>query len=161
LVDRRILFNLFYIYIQEGTWLESALILNFYLQIFTVKCLLCTSKLSKKRYFFYTAARCMILCYLLKQSRSRFSVCQSMHLKKFEQTFCENTSIMFLYFFFMFFRYDNLNVDSILGSKRLVTNYAECLLNRKPCPPEGKDLKSEYINYSKYSNLVIWSICVL
>jgi hypothetical protein len=38
-------------------------------------------------------------------------------------------------------RYDNLNIDTILASPRLVTNYVECLLNRKPCPPEGKDLK--------------------
>ncbi|XP_031618429.1 uncharacterized protein LOC116337733 isoform X5 [Contarinia nasturtii] len=38
-------------------------------------------------------------------------------------------------------RYNNLNVDQILSSDRLVTNYVECLLSRKPCPPEGKDLK--------------------
>lgn len=40
-------------------------------------------------------------------------------------------------------RWNNLNVDIILGSRRLVTNYVECLLNQKPCPAEGKDLKSE------------------
>lgn len=40
-----------------------------------------------------------------------------------------------------FSRYNNLNVDQILSSERLVTNYVECLLSRKPCPPEGKDLK--------------------
>jgi len=38
-------------------------------------------------------------------------------------------------------RYNNLNIDQILSSDRLVTNYVECLLSRKPCPPEGKDLK--------------------
>uniref|UniRef100_A0A182JP34 Chemosensory protein 5 n=1 Tax=Anopheles christyi TaxID=43041 RepID=A0A182JP34_9DIPT len=38
-------------------------------------------------------------------------------------------------------RYDNLDIDTILGSNRLVTNYVDCLLSRKPCPPEGKDLK--------------------
>lgn len=42
-------------------------------------------------------------------------------------------------------RYNNLNVDQILSSERLVTNYVECLLSRKPCPPEGKDLKRKYI----------------
>jgi len=35
----------------------------------------------------------------------------------------------------------NLDIDTILNSPRLVTNYVECLLNKKPCPPEGKDLK--------------------
>ncbi|CAD7091996.1 unnamed protein product [Hermetia illucens] len=38
-------------------------------------------------------------------------------------------------------RYDDLDIDAILASPRLVTNYVECLLNRKPCPPEGKELK--------------------
>lgn len=38
-------------------------------------------------------------------------------------------------------RYDYLNVESILSSSRLVTNYVDCLLSKKPCPPEGKDLK--------------------
>ncbi|XP_061514484.1 uncharacterized protein LOC1277892 isoform X3 [Anopheles gambiae] len=38
-------------------------------------------------------------------------------------------------------RYDNLDIDTILASNRLVTNYVDCLLSRKPCPPEGKDLK--------------------
>ncbi|KAL5288372.1 hypothetical protein ACFFRR_008916 [Megaselia abdita] len=38
-------------------------------------------------------------------------------------------------------RYENLDIDSILRSPRLVTNYVDCLLNKKPCPPEGKELK--------------------
>ncbi|XP_050101581.1 mucin-2-like isoform X1 [Anopheles aquasalis] len=38
-------------------------------------------------------------------------------------------------------RYDNLDIDTILASNRLVSNYVDCLLSRKPCPPEGKDLK--------------------
>lgn len=44
-------------------------------------------------------------------------------------------------------RYNNLNVDQILSSERLVTNYVECLLSRKPCPPEGKDLKRKCSHY--------------
>ncbi|XP_065083606.1 uncharacterized protein LOC135705705 isoform X7 [Ochlerotatus camptorhynchus] len=40
-----------------------------------------------------------------------------------------------------YLRYDNLDIDTILGSSRLVNNYVDCLLSRKPCPPEGKDLK--------------------
>lgn len=40
-------------------------------------------------------------------------------------------------------RYDYLDVDAILDSKRLVRNYVECLINQQRCTPEGKALKSE------------------
>ncbi|GBP85488.1 Putative odorant-binding protein A10 [Eumeta japonica] len=40
-------------------------------------------------------------------------------------------------------RYDYLDLDSILDNKRLVRNYVDCLINLKPCSPEGKALKSE------------------
>lgn len=38
-------------------------------------------------------------------------------------------------------RYDNLDVNLIFRSARLLNNYVDCLLDKKPCPPEGKDLK--------------------
>ncbi|KAG7301653.1 hypothetical protein JYU34_014627 [Plutella xylostella] len=38
-------------------------------------------------------------------------------------------------------RYDYLDVDAILDSKRLVRNYVDCLIAIKPCTPEGKALK--------------------
>ena len=38
-------------------------------------------------------------------------------------------------------RYDNLDVETIFRSSRLLNNYVDCLLDKKPCPPEGKDLK--------------------
>lgn len=38
-------------------------------------------------------------------------------------------------------RYDYLSVDAILENKRLVRNYVDCLINTKPCTPEGKALK--------------------
>ena len=40
-------------------------------------------------------------------------------------------------------RYDNLNVD-LLFSSRLLRHYVDCLLDKKPCAPEGKDLKREF-----------------
>lgn len=40
-------------------------------------------------------------------------------------------------------RYDNLDVNTIFRSSRLLNNYVDCLLDKKPCPPEGKDLKSK------------------
>jgi Insect pheromone-binding family, A10/OS-D len=38
-------------------------------------------------------------------------------------------------------RYDNLDVETFFRSSRLLSNYIDCLLDKKPCPPEGKDLK--------------------
>ncbi|XP_070506420.1 poly(A) polymerase-like [Chironomus tepperi] len=38
-------------------------------------------------------------------------------------------------------RYDNIDVETIFRSSRLLNNYVDCLLDRKPCPPEGKELK--------------------
>jgi Insect pheromone-binding family, A10/OS-D len=38
-------------------------------------------------------------------------------------------------------RYDSIDVDTIFRSQRLLNNYVDCLLDKKPCPPEGKDLK--------------------
>ena len=40
-------------------------------------------------------------------------------------------------------RYDSIDVNTIFRSSRLLNNYVDCLLDKKPCPPEGKDLKSE------------------
>lgn len=38
-------------------------------------------------------------------------------------------------------RYDNLDVETLFRSNRLLSNYIDCLLDKKPCPPEGKELK--------------------
>lgn len=39
-------------------------------------------------------------------------------------------------------KYDNIDVDQVLASKRLVNNYVQCLLDKKPCTPEGAELRS-------------------
>lgn len=41
-------------------------------------------------------------------------------------------------------RYDNIDINNIFRS-RLLNHYVDCLLDRKPCPPEGKDLKSKFL----------------
>lgn len=42
-------------------------------------------------------------------------------------------------------RFEHLDIDKILTSKRLVDNYVICLTNKKrPCPPEGAELKRKY-----------------
>ncbi|XP_062548484.1 ejaculatory bulb-specific protein 3-like [Armigeres subalbatus] len=38
-------------------------------------------------------------------------------------------------------RYDNIDVEEILGSDRLFKNYFNCLMDAGPCTPEGTDLK--------------------
>nr|QTJ02341.1 chemosensory protein [Agrilus zanthoxylumi] len=38
-------------------------------------------------------------------------------------------------------RYDHINIDTVMNSKRLVTYYAACLLSKGPCPPQGAELK--------------------
>ena len=40
-------------------------------------------------------------------------------------------------------RYDNLDVNGILKSERLLRNYFNCLMDKGPCTREGLELKSE------------------
>ncbi|XP_020292610.1 ejaculatory bulb-specific protein 3 [Pseudomyrmex gracilis] len=38
-------------------------------------------------------------------------------------------------------KYDNVDLDSILQSERLLKNYINCLLDKGNCTPDGKELK--------------------
>lgn len=38
-------------------------------------------------------------------------------------------------------KYDNIDVDEILKSDRLFTNYFKCLVDTGKCTPEGRELK--------------------
>lgn len=38
-------------------------------------------------------------------------------------------------------KYDNVDIDEILKSERLLTNYINCLLDEGPCTEDGRDLK--------------------
>nr|AVI04873.1 putative chemosensory protein 1 [Anthonomus grandis] len=38
-------------------------------------------------------------------------------------------------------KYDNIDIDTILASNRLLRNYVNCLLDKGPCTSEGKELK--------------------
>lgn len=42
-------------------------------------------------------------------------------------------------------RYDNIDIDGILKSERLLRSYYNCLLDKGPCTREGLELKSELI----------------
>lgn len=38
-------------------------------------------------------------------------------------------------------KYDDINLDEVLKSERLIQNYIKCLLNEGPCTPDAKMLK--------------------
>jgi Insect pheromone-binding family, A10/OS-D len=38
-------------------------------------------------------------------------------------------------------KYDNVDVDEILKSERLLSNYINCLMEEGPCTEDGRDLK--------------------
>ncbi|GJQ66507.1 hypothetical protein Trydic_g4498 [Trypoxylus dichotomus] len=38
-------------------------------------------------------------------------------------------------------KYDNVNITEILNNKRLLRGYANCLLDKAPCGPDGAELK--------------------
>lgn len=38
-------------------------------------------------------------------------------------------------------KYDNVDVDEILKSERLLSNYINCLMDEGPCTEDGRDLK--------------------
>lgn len=41
-------------------------------------------------------------------------------------------------------KYDNIDVEAIIKSDRLLNNYVGCLLDEKPCTPDGIELKSKH-----------------
>jgi hypothetical protein len=41
------------------------------------------------------------------------------------------------------YKYDNLNIEEILGNKRLLQAYVNCVLDKGKCSPEGKELKGQ------------------
>lgn len=40
-------------------------------------------------------------------------------------------------------KYDNVDLDEIIKSERLLKNYVNCLLEKGKCTPDGTELKSE------------------
>lgn len=43
-------------------------------------------------------------------------------------------------------KWDNIDIDSILKSDRLLRNYINCLLEKGRCTPDGLELRSKYHN---------------
>lgn len=46
-------------------------------------------------------------------------------------------------------KYDNIDLDELLGNDRLRKNYVKCLVGQGPCTPDAQELKS---NAKKTSN---------
>uniref|UniRef100_A0A1A9UT24 Uncharacterized protein n=1 Tax=Glossina austeni TaxID=7395 RepID=A0A1A9UT24_GLOAU len=42
-------------------------------------------------------------------------------------------------------KFDNVDLDEILGQERLLKNYVKCLEGTGPCTPDGKMLKGTYV----------------
>lgn len=40
-------------------------------------------------------------------------------------------------------KYDDVDLDEIIGNKRLLNNYVNCLLDKGKCTPDGQELKSK------------------
>ena len=45
-------------------------------------------------------------------------------------------------------KYDNVDVDEVLKSERLVSNYVGCLMDKNPCTPDAAELKSKIFKIS-------------
>lgn len=48
-------------------------------------------------------------------------------------------------------KYDNIDIEQVLASKRLVNSYVQCLLDKKPCTPEGTELRSTYLFFHTFA----------
>lgn len=42
-------------------------------------------------------------------------------------------------------RYDNIDLDSFLSNQRALNAIIKCLLDKGPCSPEGKEIKSKML----------------
>lgn len=42
-------------------------------------------------------------------------------------------------------KYDNIDIDEILKSDRLLKNYIDCVMDRGKCTPDGTELKSKLL----------------
>ena len=43
-------------------------------------------------------------------------------------------------------KYDNVNLDEILGNEKLLMNYYNCIMDKGKCTPDGTELRSEFHN---------------
>jgi hypothetical protein len=46
-------------------------------------------------------------------------------------------------------KYDNIDLDEILASDRLVDNYFKCIMEQGKCTPDGTELRCEYKTFCR------------
>lgn len=54
-------------------------------------------------------------------------------------------------------KYDNFDVETLIGNDRLLRAYVNCFLDKGRCTPEGADFKSKFILFyffKKYSVII-------
>lgn len=44
-------------------------------------------------------------------------------------------------------KYDNIDIDKILGNERVLTQYYKCLMGEGACTNEGRELKRTYLSF--------------
>lgn len=52
-------------------------------------------------------------------------------------------------------KFDNINLDGILNSKRLLSSYVVCLTEGKNCSPEGRTLKGKNLYKYLFGNILV------
>nr|AIW65103.1 chemosensory protein [Helicoverpa armigera] len=40
-------------------------------------------------------------------------------------------------------RFDNIDIDKVLGNQRVLESYLKCMYDEGPCTPEGRDLREK------------------
>lgn len=65
-------------------------------------------------------------------------------------------------------KFENIDFDSILNNKRVLTSYINCLTDKGPCTPQGKELKRKdifillfYTFYDTKMCMAHCSVCTL
>ena len=58
-------------------------------------------------------------------------------------------------------KFDDVNLDEILKSDRLLQNYFDCLMDTKPCTPGGTELKSKFFFVFFFPYLIFYCCLVL
>lgn len=51
-------------------------------------------------------------------------------------------------------KYDNVDIDEILKSDRLINNYFKCLMTGDACTPDGAELRSELLFKYKINSII-------
>lgn len=58
-------------------------------------------------------------------------------------------------------KYDNFDVDTLIGNERLLKSYINCFLDKGRCTAEGTDFKSKYFYINLLTQLLgLLKLCI-